>query len=275
MGAPDWLDELDLHIGPPDASMGTRVLDVDLWLLVDADWESQREEARGLLRERRDDVLAGSADDAAVELAAEIDAWLAARHPMLAAPADDADPMAAARQRVAEDLCLLTPSADGWLLTAGAVCFPSYWRLQDKIGRPLTFVHEPVPGYAGRLASRVDTLLERLRPGQGVWRRNWSIHDVPDLFVPSHPDASGPAPVPDGRWLRSEYQTLVRLPTSEAVVFTIRTQQVPLADLAHRPDRCAAMAAALRGWSPTQRAYKGTAVDDALLTWLDSRPFSV
>ena len=262
----DWFDELDLHAGPPEAAMGTRALEADRWLLVDDDWLAQREASRRLLGARRAEVLAPGAAEAAEELGARIDAWLAARHPGLV---DDAhlaepDPLAAAAMRVAEDLCVLTPGADGWVLAAGCVCFPSYWRLADKVGRPLLDVHEPVPGYAGRLAGRVDAFLGRLRPGQGVWRRNWSIHDDPALFAPVH----GP-PAGDDRWLRTEYQTLVRLERTEAVVFTIRTQQVPLSALASRPDRCAALAGALRAWTPAQRAYKGAAVDGAVLDWLD------
>jgi hypothetical protein len=97
-----------------------------------------------------------------------------------------------------------------------------------------------------------------------VWRRNWSIHDDPALYAPFHAAAAGPE-----RWLRTEYQTLLRLEGSEAVVFTIRTQQVPLAALVARPDRCAELAAVLREWTPAQRAYKGAAVDGGVLEWLD------
>jgi hypothetical protein len=263
--APDWVDELDLHVGPPAAAMSTRSLDDDRWLLVDDDWVAQRDEARRLLREQRTEVLVGRADDAAHELTERIDAWLARRHPDLSDPVADDDPLGAARARVAEDLCILTPGEDGWHLTAGAVCFPSYWRPTAKVGRPLDAVHDPVPGYPGPLATRVDGFLGRLRPGQGVWRRNWSIHAEPDLFVPEHgaPHAE--------RWLRSEYQTLVRLDRIDAVVFTIRTQQVPLTSIASRPDTCARIAAVLRGWSDEQRAYKGAAVDDALLGWLEAQ----
>lgn len=266
MSVTEWFDELDLHAGLPEAAMGTRALDESRWLCLDADWRAQREESRRLLRERRGEVLAGTAADAAIELGARIDGWLARHHPEVldAAHLAEPDPMAAAAMRVAEDLCILTPGADGWVLAAGAVCFPSYWRLHDKIGRPLSDVHGPVPGYAGALARRVDAFLGRLRPGQGVWRRNWSIHDDPALFLPEHGSPRGA-----GRWLRSEYQTLLRLEASEAVVFTIRTQQVPVEHLAARPDRCTALAAALRAWTPAQRRYKGGAVDESLLRWLD------
>lgn len=258
MTVPAWVDDLDLHVGPPEAAMGTRALDEARWLLPDDD---QRDDARALLRDRRDEVLVGAQLPAAGELDHRIAAWLGTDDAV-----DDPDPLARARSRVAEDLCLLVPGPQGWVLAAGAVCFPSYWVPADKVGRPLDAVHEPVPGYGGTLASRVDGFLGRLRPGHGAWRRNWSIHDSPELHVPVH----GPRPRGPDRWLRTEYQTLVRLERAEAVVFTIRTQQVPLIDLADRPDVCAALAAAIRGWTPAQRRYKASAVDDDVLTWLDA-----
>lgn len=260
-----WFDELELRVGPPDASMGTRSLDDERWFLVDDDWPAQRADAATLLDERRDDVLAGDGGDAAAELDRAIATWLEAHHPdaAVAVVAVDDDPLARARRRVADDLCILTPSSSGWVLAAGAVCFPSYWVLAEKVGRALDDVHAPVPGYAGSLASRVDTFLGRLRPGQGVWRRNWSIHDDPALHLPRHVAAD-----PSGaRWLRSERQTLRRLVDNDAVVFTIRTQQVPLA--AVPADVRARLAAAVRGWSDAVRAYKGGAVDDELLRWLE------
>ncbi|HEU5083986.1 MAG TPA: DUF3445 domain-containing protein [Acidimicrobiales bacterium] len=282
---PAWLDELDLHVGPPDATMGTRSLDPAAWFVVDDDWDAQRAAAAALLDERRGEVLVGTdhpgVGEASSELLGEVRRWLGEHgagaqdpRPEREGGAQDPRPereaLAAARLLVADDLCLLLPEpGGGWLLAAGCVCFPSYWRPRDRIGHPLGAVHAPVPGYPGRLEDRVDGFLGRLRPGRGVWRRNWSVHDVPDLHLPGPVDVPRPTPVPEGRWLRSERQTLVRLPSSGAVVFTIRTQQVPLAALTGRPDRCRELAAALRGWSDAQRAYKGSAVDDALLAWLD------
>lgn len=280
-GAPSWLDELDLHVGPPDAAMGTRSLDPDRWFLVDDEWDAQRDEAAQVLVAARGEVLVGAGGPvlaAAVdELHDVVGSWLddhgASRG---SGPPVGSDPrgvlavLADSRLLVADDLCLLLPGEGGWQLAAGCVCFPSYWRPVDRIGRPLDRVHDPVPGYPGPLAGRVDGFLGRLRPGQGVWRRNWLVHDVADLHLPRwRPDVERPTPVPGGRWLRSERQTLVRLPQADAVVFTIRTQQVPIAALRHRPDVAGRLGAAIRGWSPEQRAYKGAAVDEALLTWLE------
>lgn len=278
--APEWLDELDLHVGLPDASMGTRSLDPDRWLLLDDEWDAQRAEAARLLRTARDEVLVGDDDPevcaAADELHDVVGAWLAERTsrgsgpPVATDPRDVADVLAATRLLVADDVCLLVPGPVGWRLAAGCVCFPSYWRPVDRIGRALDRVHAPVPGYPGPFAARVDGFLGRLRPGQGVWRRNWLVHDVADLHLPAWvPDVDRPTPVPAGRWLRSERQTLVRLPSAEAVVFTIRTQQIPVVVLQDRPDVAGRLAAAIRGWSERQRSYKGGAVDEALLEWLE------
>lgn len=276
--APGWLDELDLHVGPPDASMGTRSLDPDRWFLVDDEWDAQRTEAARLLASARDEVLVGDDDPAVGAAAAELDdvvrTWLGRSRgsvpPVVTDPRDLREGLASTRLLVADDLCLLLPGEDGWRLAAGCVCFPSYWRPRERIGGPLDGVHAVVPGYPGALAGRVDGFLGRMRPGQRVWRRNWLVHDVADLHLPTWvDDVDRPTPVPEGRWLRSERQTLVRLPTGEAVVFTIRTQQVPMAVLGSRPDVAGDLAAAIRGWSPEQRAYKGAAVDEALLAWLE------
>ncbi len=254
--------------------MATRALDAERWFVVDDEWDDQRVAAAQLLARRRREVLVGSQRpdvlDAAAALRAMVARWLARHAPgSVDVAGAERDPLAAARLAVADDLCLLVPGADSWVLAAGCVCFPSYWRPVDRIGEPLDAVHARVPGYPGALAARVERFLDKLRPGRGVWRRNWSVHDVPDLHLPGPAVVDRPTPVPAGRWLRSERQTLVRLDDADAVVFTIRTQQVPLAALAGRPDRCRDLAAALAGWSSAQQDYKGAAVDAELLTWLE------
>lgn len=179
----------------------------------------------------------------------------------------------AAARHVAEDLCLLVPADGTWVLAGGCVCFPSHWRLADKLGQPLAAVHRPVPHYADELAARVDRFLDRLAPGRGAWRRNWLVHTDDRLFAPVPPPAPDPPLVGEDAghrlWLRSERQTLRRLPTSGAVVFTIRTQQAPLAVVAARPELRARMAAAVASWSDALVAYRGgEVVRGPLLAWL-------
>jgi hypothetical protein len=149
------------------------------------------------------------------------------------------------------------------------------WKLPDKLGSSLADVHGPVPAYADELAARVDRFLDRLRPDRPVWRRNWLIHDSPELHLPAPPPPSdAPLEVPDGLWLRSERQTLRRLPTTGAVLFTIRTQQVPLAvvaDVDAPPTVASGMADAVDAWSPALLAYRGgERWKDPVVAWLRS-----
>lgn len=137
-----------------------------------------------------------------------------------------------------EDLCLLQPGADGaYILTAGAVGFPTDWRLADKIGLPLTAVHAPIHGYAEQLASGVDHFLRTLRAGPIFGRANWFV--VPSgtwRYMPTDEPGQRFAHVTAGNagetlFVRCERQTLRRLPHTGAVLFTIGIAVAPLAGL--------------------------------------------
>jgi dimethylamine monooxygenase subunit A len=47
-----------------------------------------------------------------------------------------ANPLDLAGRLVQEDLCLMLPSDRGYLLSAASLCFPSRWRLHEKLGKP-------------------------------------------------------------------------------------------------------------------------------------------
>ena len=261
-----WLDELSFEPGPPWHGMGTRALPEGRWLVADEQRTADLARKQALLG-YASDVVAGSrpgSEEAAGE-AARLVAGTAG------AALDAArEPLEAAALLVQEDLCLLTRGAEGWVLVAGVVCFPSMWRLPDKLGLHVTAVHEPVPAYEAELGVRVDRFLDRLRPERPVWRRNWLLHDSPELHLPDPPPPHPAPSVPADLWLRSERQVLRRLPVTSAVLFTIRTQQAPLAVLAGRPDLTAAMGGAIRSWSDELLSYRGAAGWRApVLDWLD------
>lgn len=261
--APAWLDELVLRPGPPWSSMGTRALDLRHWLLADDRREDELALKARLLDERHDEVVATlpGSEPAAAELEGAVRSWLATHRGDLATPRvpGGVHPIDAAGRLVQEDLCLVeeraTPHGARWVLTAASVCFPSHWRIGEKLGRSVAEIHGPVPHYDEELRARVDTFLSRLRADRPVWRRNLSVHAHDDLFRPEPheaPDSFPRTPTPhlEGVWLRSEYQTLRRLPESGAVAFTIRTQVCPAGVLAHRPDVAEALGARLRSISP-------------------------
>ncbi|MET0912314.1 MAG: DUF3445 domain-containing protein, partial [Acidimicrobiales bacterium] len=201
--------------------------------------------------------------------------WLAEHRSDLSVPPvlDDVHPLEAAGRLVQEDLCLMVERDGAPHLDAGILCFPSHWRLHEKLGRPAREVHGPVPRYDGELAEKVDRYLTRLRPDVIGLRRNWTVHDEPDLFSPvrgSMDRAIGVDDVAEQLWLRSERQTLRRLPETGAVLFTIRVQQTPFSSLRERPDVVAAFAARIRAQPDELVRMNGLIVyREAVLAWLD------
>lgn len=252
-------------------SLGLRALDLDDWLDVDEHYAEEMAEKARLLRERRGDVVAhlprGRA--AAQETLDLVRAWMGEHHPGLVV--DDTDvssrhPVDTAGRLVQEDLCVLTRDDGRWRLTAASVCFPSRWRLADKIGATVADIHDPVPDYRDTIGHVVDRSLDRLEVARPLWRRNWSILDDESLFQPTAARGQRPAPVAlSDLTLRVERQTLRRLPETSGVLFTIRTYRRRLDDVARDHATARQLAASLRTCSPELAAYKGWA---GMLGWL-------
>ncbi|MEO1292859.1 MAG: DUF3445 domain-containing protein [Pseudomonadota bacterium] len=129
-----------------------------------------------------------------------------------------------------EDWLILVPDADGVpILQAGALCFPAGWALQDKIGRSLDGVHEPVPEYAEALSARLERIFRALHPDRPLQRFNFSVTGSPKLPCFDHADLYVHAP--GGPYLRVERQTLRRLPEALAIAFGVKTYITPLSAL--------------------------------------------
>lgn len=146
------------------------------------------------------------------------------------------------------DVCLMQPGAAGHVLTGAVLCFPAYWTLSEKLGRPLSRIHKPVPRYDGSIEKRVQRLFDALQAGRVLWRANAHLHHDPALFAPvreADKPVAGPAPK-DAGYLRSERQTLRRLPRTGAVVFTIHTYMIEVNNLTE-DQRAALSDAGLQG----------------------------
>ncbi|MHA7818072.1 MAG: heme-dependent oxidative N-demethylase family protein [Erythrobacter sp.] len=141
-----------------------------------------------------------------------------------------------------EDMCLLTLPDDGdqYRLVGAAVAWPSDWHPADKIGLPLRALHAPIAGYEEQLATGVDRFMETLKPGAIYGRCNWFIaatgerrwleHRPPhEAFAHVTVDNAG-----ETLFVRSERQTLRRLPHSQAILFTIGIYVEPLGQLSPR-----------------------------------------
>ncbi len=209
------------------ATIGIKTAELSEWLRrhpTDAQTLALRAD---LIASKRSDVLAFMPEsDAGLR---ELASYLSARDQIILA-GDAAEILAELGRRYAEDICILTPHGAQYLLSGAILCFPNRWRLDEKAGKPIVAVHAPVPEYADKLSTQVDFFLSRLRPGRSFMRSNWGLVSVDMLHLP---DPVAPVnPFTDTQFfMRREDQSFVKLPESNAVVFTIRTTVTPWHDV--------------------------------------------
>ncbi|WP_243403562.1 heme-dependent oxidative N-demethylase family protein [Shimia abyssi] len=142
-------------------------------------------------------------------------------------------PLVTVAQLVQEDMCILERRGDEHVLTGAVLCFPASWSLSEKFDKPLTGIHSPVVDYDQNIARRVQRLFDGVRAGRPIWRKNVLWYDDPSLFQPrKEADRRAPVSSEGGAFLRSEKQSILRLPNSDAVVFSIHTYVLARADVA-------------------------------------------
>lgn len=285
--------------GPHRMAMGLVARDPDDLIELDDRYVLEMAERRRLLDTQRDDVFAAipGSDAASAEALSVLGELLPRRFPLHFSRSGDhlqnhltgeswdlsrpsRDPLETAGRLVQEDLCLIRLQSEDPtpILAAAVLCFPSRWRLDEKIGRPLADIHGSVPLYAERLARPVDRFMSALRPGKLALRMNWSIMDDTSLFQPH------------GKWrrdrnesvtaenagetlvLRVERQTLSLLPLSAHVLFGIRVHVYPLTLICRRPEIAHRLSGAVRELPESLAAYKSLpAIREPLLAYLDRR----
>ena len=112
-------------------------------------------------------------------------------------------------------------------LTGAALAFPAGWTLAQKLDRPMMRIHVPVKPYDDDIGRRVQRLFDAMQPGRGLWRSNALRRASLALFAPRLEDDKRDFPKDEDRgYIRSERQCLIKLPRSQAIVFSIHTRIV-------------------------------------------------
>ena len=176
----------------------------------------------------------------------------------------------------AEDFAIIdgTSAHIPWL----AVCLPSHWAPESKVGRHFTEVHAPVADNA--LLLTASDHLARLVTGNERWERFvWTLTRHPRLHAhPAHTDPGAwPATASADElaaqaFFRTERQTFIPLPEHRQAVFTIHVELSPLTQALHTADQARQLHDALASMSPAVLTYRGlTDARERLLAWLDQR----
>ncbi len=227
----------------PQRLPGIAPLAVSDWLTPDDAFAAQLAERERLLAAKRDRVLMldESGRAAAQELLETVLDHLydGAREEVTRADGarvdiDWADPLGSLCRITQQDFCLLQKPEDApeHILTGAVLCFPASWTLSEKFMRPLTAIHVPVDSYDANLAARVQRLFDGVQVGRPLWRFNALWYHDAALHQPRSANAPRPKPkAGQAGFLRSEKQTILRLPRTRAVVFGIHTFVLSRADV--------------------------------------------
>ena len=176
----------------------------------------------------------------------------------------------------AEDFAILDGATQRvhWL----AICLPSHWAPEHKIGLSFAELHSPVAD--NQLLTSASAHLVRLVTSAQRWERFvWTITSHSRLHA--HPRRMGPERWPadlqgdsvvDMAWWRTERQTFIPLVEHGQAVFTIHTQVTPLRQALPTPEHAALVHDSLASMSPAVLAYRElTDVQAPLLAWLVQR----
>lgn len=220
---------------------GIAPLDPAVWLHMDDAYDAQMALRDRLVAERRAEVIGACDGSDAAQLEAlelvldhlrgragyDVQAGAVMRPDGVSVSLEDA-PLDVLGRLAQEDFCILD-KRDGAVehdLIAAALCFPASWRLADKLGRPMIAIHEPVESYGPDLARRVQRMMDGVKAGRPLWRMTKGVGD-PTLFQPvslsRHLPKEVRARMPH---IRAERQSLLRLPRTGAVLFSIHTYVV-------------------------------------------------
>ncbi|OJK04248.1 hypothetical protein ASPACDRAFT_23094 [Aspergillus aculeatus ATCC 16872] len=199
-------------------------------------------------------------------------------------PTDPEEALAIIGRQVEEDLLLLLPPAPTtgpktephpdekkqMSLEAFIGCFPNGFSWADKFTKSLAAIHVPVPDYTAKLRGSMDRYLGRLAVGTVVKRANWTVSVDGELHAADSMHLYEGETVEEVKVLdaekarlRCERQVLFRLPSSNAVVFVVRTYMYPLQEIKEEgngPRMVEAIAGLKAGSSPGFHFYKRAAV---------------
>jgi hypothetical protein len=193
-------------------------------------------------------------------------------------------PLELCNRIVQEDFCLVRATdetKESYVMAAAAVVF-SFDNLPEKLGKPMEFLHAPIPGALKNLVKVINLTFSKIKTEQPVWRNNWGIAPTGNLIdaIYGSADAKEHRSFADvtvedikAKHVRVEYETFRRLPKTDYILFTIKTMSDPMYELEKVPSAAVCLARSIRGMSPKMRVYKGIEDDrtcDAVLCYLDS-----
>jgi len=257
----DWLDAPDAF---GDNLMRTR----------------QLAEKRHLIAEQKSQIYACLPDARAAEeeAIAALTEHLLIYH-QLSLPSQTPNSLLSVSALIPEDILIMLPTKKSslnadWVLGAASLCFPSHWRLQDKMGKSITAIHAPVPDFEEVLARPVIRFFTNMHIGRLSQRLNWSVQTEDKLHTPHHIPTKFTGKTAN-EWgniihIRIERQCFFKLPVTGAIIFSIRTSLAPLNKFQETPEFPNLVLRQAAKLSEAFYSYKNlSSAEEGLRIWID------
>ncbi|GLO55101.1 hypothetical protein PPUJ20066_11370 [Pseudomonas putida] len=188
------------------------------------------------------------------------------------------EPLEFITRQMQGDFALLDQRNDDLYMDAGMVTCPADWSLRFDAGMSFKQWHSPVPlAQQMGIFDRALKYLLNIQVGQPVRRLNWTVtinprlDTSPETFHEWGADRSSITAENVGRLvhLRVELQSMLRLPRSNSMLFSIRTYLISLDELATNTAWAQRLHRVLRDLPKPIADYKGmTRYRQTVVDWL-------
>ena len=188
------------------------------------------------------------------------------------------EPMEYITRQAQGDFCIVDQRDNNLWMDAGIATTQADWSLDFDIGMNFMEWHGPVPlAHQLGVFERALKFLLNLQQGKPVRRLNWTmtinprLDTSPENYPKWGPDRTTVTPENVGNkvHLRCEFQSLWRLPRSNAILFVIRCYLIKMEEVATVPKWVRRLPRVLRSLPPELVDYKGlTRYRQTTIDWL-------
>ncbi|KAF3940015.1 hypothetical protein ABW19_dt0204581 [Dactylella cylindrospora] len=176
------------------------------------------------------------------------------------------DPLHVIFYNVPEDFIIVMKDdlTEKYTFKAGVICSSIGWDVSTKIGKELAMVHTPVPEYKEKMAMSMDRYFSKMPTNKPIQRGSWGLEIDQPLFVPPGSPLEhdrtfqSPSLQESSLHLRVDWQTLRRLPLSNAIVFNYKALFTPMSEFADEPGIPALVGKVVKEGNKKIMEYKGT-----------------
>ncbi|MEM7401068.1 MAG: DUF3445 domain-containing protein [Pseudomonadota bacterium] len=234
--------------------LGLNSIALSEWLLYEDDFKNRIHEKKQLIKSEGERVLCfvQNSINAQRELLDLLLAHIKKYHPIEFDVTDESihsklenvfysftdyqnNPLELVSYLIGDDICLLNEENDDFRLIAASVCAPTWWDLQEKIGKPLADIHAPIADLEEKIGRMIRHFLKNLKTDDCFQRSNWFLFSCPDYCVfPNCFDFYSNMKnvsldnIESTLFLRSERQTFRRMEKTNHIVFGIKVYVEPI-----------------------------------------------